>query len=84
MRPRNSMAKPSTNPFLVTKSLEKSIRESSISDSLKKLLLEKLPLLDETARIEVVGFLAEIAVLDEEEQQSKQAIQAFEQTGKFE
>jgi len=78
------MAKPSTNPFLVTKSLEKSIRESSISDSLKKLLLEKLPLLDETARIEVVGFLAEIAVLDEEEQQSKQAIQAFEQTGKFE
>lgn len=78
------MAKPSTNPFLATNALEKSIKDSSVSESLKKSLLEKLPLLDEAARIQIVSFLAQMAALDEEEQQAKQAVERFEKTGTFE
>lgn len=75
---------PDVNPLLTNPAFEGMINDSKLKDESKKLLLSKLPDLDEEQRLELLDFLATMSFLDEEKEEVKARVKKFEETGKFE
>ena len=74
---------PDVNPLLTNPALEGLIKDASIKEKLKEVLISKLPDLQEEDRLDLLNFLTEISFLDIEKEEVKVRVQNFEATGKF-